>query len=881
MLRIIQNSSAAGAKSYYSSADYYTEGQELVGRWRGLGAERLGLSGPVRKDAWDTLCDNRDPRTGLPLTVRQKRERSVGYDFNFHVPKSVSLLYALTEDERILNAFRESVDETMRAMESEMKTRVRRGGRNEDRTTGNMVWGEFIHLTSRPVGGVPDPHLHAHCFVHNATFDEAENRWKAGNFRFLKQDAPYFEAAFHSRLARRMAGLGMPVERTRTGWELSGLDKPTLDKFSRRTSLIEERARAKGIADPAEKSELGAKTRERKQQDLTMDELRALWLARLDAGEQETVSSLASRVGSRAIAEDPERAEAAAREALEHCFDRKSVVPERELLAQAMKRSVGKASVQTSEAAVRRRDLILAERGGRRMATTAEVLAEERRMIAFARAGRGTSRRLGRGAHRFTREWLNADQRRAVEHVLDSVDRVILLRGKAGTGKTTMMSETVEAIQAGGTKVFTFAPSADASRGVLRSEGFRDAETVARLLKDERLHEQVRGQVIWVDEAGLLGVRTTAELFDLVGRLDARLVLSGDTRQHSAVERGAALRLLETEAGLVPAEIRDIQRQRGAYKQAIAALGEGRTEDGFCQLDRLGWIAEVGDTDRYKLLAHDYVATVVEGKSGLVVSPTHLEGEYVTDEIRTELRNAGLLGREQRQFRVLENARLTPAERRDRVNYEAGDVIVFHQNGPGFRKGERRLAGFDELPLEHAERFDAFHAGTLAVSVGDVLRVTRNGTTADGTHRLNNGSLHRVAGFTPDGDIQLQNGWAIGKDFGHLAHGYVVTSHASQGKTVDRIFIGQSSHSFAASSREQFYVSASRGRDMVKVYTDDRAGLMEAVCRSDARITATEFVSERERREHHRVADRVQPDVTGRRESASVDRLREGMNHER
>jgi len=83
-------------------ADYYTEGQELAGIWRGKGAVRLGLIGTVGKEAWDALCDNRHPVTDKALTPRRKQERRVGYDFNFHVPKSVSLLYSLTKDERML-----------------------------------------------------------------------------------------------------------------------------------------------------------------------------------------------------------------------------------------------------------------------------------------------------------------------------------------------------------------------------------------------------------------------------------------------------------------------------------------------------------------------------------------------------------------------------------------------------------------------------------------------------------------------------------------------------------------------------------------------------------------------------------------------------------
>src|SRR5437870_3198684 len=165
MIRISQQDSAKAAKSYYTTADYYTEGQELVGSWGGKGAARLGLEGTVDKISFDRLCDNLDPRTGKALTVRTRTERTVGYDFTFSVPKSVSLLYAMHGDPTILDAFRASVDETMREIEAEMKTRVRKNGADIDRTTANMVWAEFIHTTSRPVEGLPDPQFHAHVFA--------------------------------------------------------------------------------------------------------------------------------------------------------------------------------------------------------------------------------------------------------------------------------------------------------------------------------------------------------------------------------------------------------------------------------------------------------------------------------------------------------------------------------------------------------------------------------------------------------------------------------------------------------------------------------------------------------------------------------------------
>lgn len=881
MLRINANVSSAGAKSYYSTADYYTEGQELVGAWRGVGAERLGLSGTINRSDWDALCDNINPATGDALTPRRKSDRRVGYDFNFHVPKSVSALYGLTKDDRILTAFRDSVQATMEDMEQEMKTRVRRAGRNEDRTTGNMVWGEFIHFTARPVDGMPDPHLHAHCFVFNTTWDDAENRWKAGQFADLKRDAPFFEAVFHSRLARRLEENGLAVQRTRKGWELAGVPDSVIQKFSRRTAMIEERARDKGITNADAKGELGAKTRERKREDLSMPALEEHWKSRLTPQELDAIGGVKSRLGEESIPEDERIAAEGVARAVDHCFERSSVIPERKLMTEALKRSVGSSSATTVQAKMRGFGLVSAERDGRRLVTTRAVLDEERGMLAFARKGRGACTRLASGPHTFTREWLNESQRRAVSHILESRDRVILVRGAAGVGKTSMMKEAVEAIEATGERVFTFAPSADASRGVLRTAGFADAETVARLLKDERMQAETQGHVIWIDEAGLLGTRAMSQVFDIASRQGARVILSGDRRQHGSVERGAALRLLEEEAGLIPAEIRQIQRQKAEYREAVQSLSDGKVEQGFQQLDRLGWIREVAETDRYKLLAEDYVSTIERGKSAIVVSPTHIEGEWITDEIRSHLKRAGTLQSGERRYVVFENANLTEGERADALNYTPGDVLVFHQNGKNYRKGDRIVVDGSRPPVEEAAKFQVFRPSVMPIAPGEVIRITRNGTTKDGEHRLNNGALFTVKGFNGEGDVVLNNGWTLGRDFGHLAHGYVVTSHASQGKTFDHVLIGQSAESFPASSREQFYVSVSRGRESATIYTDDKSALFGAVQRSDERLTATELVSSRELRERTDSLRRLHELELAARGTTQQQPSREDMNHER
>src|SRR5271166_5044419 len=295
MIRITQQNSGAAAKTYYATADYYSEGQEIVGSWGGKGASRLGLEGTVDKGSFERLCDNLDPKTGEPLTVRTRSERTVGYDFTFSVPKSVSLLYAMSGDQDILAAFRGAVDETMREIEAEMKTRVRRKGQDTDRTTGNMVWAEFIHTTSRPVDGVPDPQLHCHVFCFNSTWDEEERRWKAGQFADIKRDTPYFQAAFRVRLANRLQDLGFGVERKRDDFEIAGIPADVLKRFSRRTALIEKVAQELGITDPKRKDGLGAETREKKGSALGWESLRKEWDARLNNKERKVLAAVHRR----------------------------------------------------------------------------------------------------------------------------------------------------------------------------------------------------------------------------------------------------------------------------------------------------------------------------------------------------------------------------------------------------------------------------------------------------------------------------------------------------------------------------------------------------------------------------------------------------------
>ena len=123
---------------------------------------------------------------------------------------------------------------------------------------------------------------------------------------------------------------------------------------------------------------------------------------------------------------------------------------------------------------------------------------------------------------------------------------------------------------------------------------------------------------------------------------------------------------------------------------------------------------------------------------------------------------------------------------------------------------------------------------------GDKIRLTQNAKTKEKT-KINNGQSYHVAGFTKDGDIKLSNGKTLDKSHGHLSYGYCTTSHKSQGLDAKDIYVAQSETSFPASSQRQFYVSVSRGTETVRIYTDSKEDLFEAVKRSGDRMSAKEL----------------------------------------
>ncbi len=159
------------------------------------------------------------------------------------------------------------------------------------------------------------------------------------------------------------------------------------------------------------------------------------------------------------------------------------------------------------------------------------------------------------------------------------------------------------------------------------------------------------GVVIVLDEAGAVGLDDMVKLFELARRDDCRVILSGDTGQHSSVPRGDALRIIEQYSSYRFGELTTIRRQKPeAFRQVVELAAAKQTDKAFAKLVELGAVSEIANDDGqlYQRAADAYVSATKQGKSALLVSPTWAEIDAVTEKVRETLKADGVISQRMR-----------------------------------------------------------------------------------------------------------------------------------------------------------------------------------------------------------------------------------------
>jgi conjugative relaxase-like TrwC/TraI family protein len=853
MFTAVAQKNLADAEGYFdehlAQNDYYAAGEIRPGQWIGAGAEQLELNNVVTRDQFHALCENKNPNDGERLTLRQEKtnQRRVFYDFTCSAPKSVSVLAVTMDDDRLVSAHEEATRIAFRELETFAATRVRKQGNQRDRTTGNLVAAAFTHTSSRAL----DPLLHTHLTVFNATFDETEKRWKALQAGGMYDAIRYGTAVYRNELAKRVQAIGYRIRPAKHGFEIEGVSDAVLKRFSKRSQqrdavvLELEQKLGRKLSNNAIALAVH-QSRAKKIKGISTIEVRDQQLAQLQPDELQALQKLTASVQPVRQVRRFEPENQALNYAIAHVFERKSVVPEHELMGVALAQHPGELDLPAlKEAAKYSAQLVKTERG----LSTPQILATELDLIQTVNAACDAVAPIHPGFR--PADWLGEDQRRTIYHVLRTSDRITGLRGLAGSGKTTALRELVAACKEAKIEPLFCAPTA-AATDVLRKEGFEAKTLQGLLLSKPVLSER---QLIVLDEAGAVGIDDMKRLFDLAH--DARVVLSGDTGQHASVARGDALRILERHSNFKSGQLTAIRRQRkAAYRKAVELAAQKRTVEAFAQLERIGAVTEVladGHHDLHDSAAKSYLKALAENKSALLVAPTWNEIEAVTEKIRTALKTSGRLAGEEKEFQVFDSLSWTEAQKQDARQYHPGMAIRFHRRNSDFAKDEtvavvavengaikvQREDGSENLfPLgAGCACFDVGEKRKLKIAAGDKLLLQANTVGK----RFINGEMVEVRAIQGDSAV-LADGRVIPQNYRTFTHGYAVTSHAAQGKTVDEVLVVASSRSLAAVHQQQFYVSISRCRERCQIFTDDTERLRSHVTHSSERLAAVEVV---------------------------------------
>jgi len=909
------------AAGYYQTDNYYTREQasEASG-WLGKGAEALGLKGPVDETKFAALLDGHLPN-GKQIKSPSGEHRA-GFDITLSAPKSVSLVALVGGDKRIETAMRESVVATMAWVEKNLiETRIwdKEAGRQVTVKSDNAVIASFFHDVNRN----SEPQLHVHNVLANATL-APDGKWHAIRSEMLYENQHLIGAIHSAELRSRIEALGYETQASKKAidgnFEIVGVNRYTIEGYSSRLDEINEHVALTGH-DTARGREIAAlETRSPKDPNLTKETVVAQWhaaakdlnfdpspLISASLGRQaasQTVWTKAAEglrtVGAAGIAfaarmgltpKDgdplvPERvgrldpasyatAQAVA-SAVRELGEREAAFNRFDVMRTALQH-YGPFTVEHIQARI---DLLVDKKllvSGEQMMTTPAAIAQEQRVIDAARQGNSAASPIATGTDLASRlqvaakecglRRLNEGQVKAGIDVLTSTNRVHLIQGGAGVGKSAALAPVAAIARSEGHQVIALSHVGRMAREIGEKVG-EDGRTVDSFLgkygsvlagkaSTERVAEAraaLGGAVIMIDEASQIGTERFSKLIALANQTGAaRLIFAGDTRQLPAIEAGKPFDRLQ-DANQATSLVNENMRAKSEQMVALNLALEAKDMDKvFAILELDTTVVERGAMAEIAARMWAGLSTEDRGQTLILTASRALRSE-ANAAAQAELRALGQIDAKGVTMTVLDRVTITREGARRHQGYQDGRIAEFSTDLPkfGFEKGERgtvvdvkdgkvelqmsqgELRTFDPAKLPRNLRHDAvvlFEQKRIEVHEGDRIRWTANDAQRD----FRNGDFGHVREVSPEGftvetrDGQLHQIGQGDKMLERFDLGYAVNAHVAQGISEKLGILLMSAREKALNSTQTMLSGLTRFVEHVSVVMDDPAKIARDV----------------------------------------------------
>jgi len=762
-----------GQAGYYlglAREDYYLEGGEPPGQWYGKGAAQLGLSGTVIDQHLYNVFDglSKDGTKSLVQSQQhvKRADHMPGWDLTFSAPKSVSVLWSQCSEggrRKIQEAHLEAVKAALDYLE-ETVGYSRRGQNGRELQRSGLAFALFEHSTSRAM----DANLHTHALLMNVAvrpdgFTGAATAY--GMFQAKMAAGALYRAHFSATLE---IGCGIPVERDRFAFAITGIPKDLVRERSKRREDVEAElarqgesgARASAMAAVITRGSKGFVSRPDLFQDAEdaggrfgfhrddADGLFGRALIQRDKGEElrrAAVVAAETLTSGQSYFTEMEFF----RRASEECQTRGLLAPEiREFVSNHLSNSPDIVRLGSFRGQVRYTTKEMFEREADLMRDVEILRSNTRHQLSADNVLKQLSRDSG----------LSEEQTKAFFHITYETGAIAVVSGVGGSGKTRMLKEARIAWEREGLLVEGAAIMSRAANQ-LESESGISSKSVAKLLYDinqgqARLNEK---SVIVLDEAGMVGTQDFGKLTKAVKDANAKLVIVGHRKQIQPIDAGAPFAEIGERVG--QAELKTSRRQKEPWmRDAAEAMSQGNADDALRAYASRGYLSvSRTQAEAMRSLVEKWRADGLPSKDTLILAGTRRE--------------------------VSELNRLAQATR-----LESG-----HLSGPSIEHRGSRLFQGDRVQFEKTSRargIDNGDRGTIE-SINSVDRTVR--VRLDGGERLT----------------------VAVSDYQEISLGYASTTHKAQGATTRNAYVLVGGH---MQDRELSYVQISRAQDQTHLF---------------------------------------------------------------
>ncbi|WP_458250615.1 MobF family relaxase [Geobacter anodireducens] len=861
--------SAGQATNYYYQKDPVFGGgpgdEKANGVWIGEGAKALGLRGGVDLTDFTNVLHGLDPRTEQRLVGKNAEDHAkyAALDIPLAAPKSFSI--AALYDPELREAFQRAALSTAEGIERYVRGRETEKGVTRE-VQGGMAASVFFHGTNRE----NEPHMHAHVVISNMV-QRPDGSWSTLENREIYRNQRDITMEFYGNLAVEARRLGYEIElnQGRGGQvipELAAVPREVREAFATRHEQVEAAKSdlaAKLPAANVAEVEAMAQRQSRKEKSHAMSEgdIRVIADKRL-AGFGITPDHLTSRSRSSSGLTQSMSADEYLRVAIADLGENESTFSPKQALSAAMRLSVGDFTRADLEKAWPKvaRELVTYDKDTfttpemanieRRVATVAvEQSAVFSPLMSLDEVSRAVEAFEGRRGFSAT-----PGQRSAIEHVLTSAGRLMVIQGDAGSGKSTAFDAINAALEDRDVTVRGFGFQGKAAAELQASSGIQSQTIDSFLLSRPEAGEPGQRQLWIVDEASMVGSRQLGAMLERAEAANAQIVLVGDSKQLSAIAAGRLFADLQ-EHGLVNTAIMDeVRRQKTGYTKEVAtALKQHDVARAFEVLGEHGKISEIDSRDaRIEEAARLYVDAGDQEKT-LALTATNRDRVDLVQAIRERQKEAGIIGENDVAVRTRQPVSLQGVEKRLAANYEAGNLLFLAKPIADLRQGsELRIEAVDvsknvltavDAKGERYEidtrkeggKLSQFREELTQFAEGEKIVFTKNDNTDEGKSAgIKNGTIGVIQSIQDDGTavIKLENGNVVERNLNgeNVTNGQVLSTHKSQGVTAQSVIVMMDSGVPEVLLSENLnYVAMSRMTHDLMLVTDDAKALQEAV----------------------------------------------------